>query len=93
MSTYKVVQKKNESRMASALIFWDTDVFSIRHSTKALSFLELEENTMKNNLTTNFKFRKTWIFTYEVIALYQQSLCSWDKDKIDGLSLMDMESF
>ena len=48
---------------------------------------------MKNNLTTNFKFRKTWIFTYEVIALYQQSLCSWDKDKIDGLSLMDMESF
>lgn len=29
----------------------------------------------------------------QVRALYQQSLCSWDKDKIDGLSLMDMESF
>lgn len=51
MSTYKVVQKKNESRMASALVFRDTDVFSITHSNqKALSFFELEENTMKNNI-------------------------------------------
>lgn len=56
-------------------------------------FCYSNKNVINTENLNNYKFKKNEVFTYWVTALYQQLLCSWDKGKIDVLSLMDKESF